>query len=773
MSVASGVECENERAATAAPLRQMIGNIEAGSLRDRSRTGGFSLLSLAALTFAMMRGAHAAEPNDAILDDDRIAYKDLEHGTFELVTKESIPRHIIVDDPGESVVVKRSGSSVSVNPVGNNAARMEELQAAQQEALANYAKDVGTTGSSTPPPNTTLEVLPISFTPSGSSITPGSLTPLPALVIPINDFPIVRIPPPPQTPPTLNVLTGPTEIDTSAFDTFTATSGTFTASSTNGGALTFGISGGTPERTVLDGTNYDVTEAGAYGTLFLDSATGAYTYVPNSDAINALQAPTTERFTITVSDGSQSADEAFTIAINGANDAAHISGATEGAATEAGHTRALLVQPTLSGTLTATDVDNPPNTFTAVNSPTASSGGYGTFTMTANGVWTYTLNDHNSAVQALNVCDKLIDTFTVTTVDGTPQVVTITINGTNDAAIVSGDITGSVTEPDCRKHGEPTATGTLTDTDVDNTPNAFVAVTRPKESTYGCFTMTADGVWIYTLDTDNCAVRALNDCDTLTDCFTVKTIDGTEQVVTITIHGADKHKHFDHWEAGPHEKSDTTAAQETTKHDTTVAEKGDPAPIIHAGADAGSGKGDAIAGESWTHGFNGHGTDDHFVYLNAIASNQTTMPDSVGAFTTGKAVANFAIHEAADDGGGSHSNNHNAMLDGRDWMESSRGGTQFNFAWNDEDHGRSNISVKAGDGGSSGPHIGTSAHDGAFHLDLSATAHETSVRADTHGVGEVFHTSGEVPAAAELPASDVADHAKSAVITHIQHDLIV
>jgi hypothetical protein len=35
-------------------------------------------------------------------------------------------------------------------------------------------------------------------------------------------------------------------------------------------------------------------------------------------------------------------------------------------------------------------------------------------------------------VQALNACDTLTDRFTVTTVDGTPQVVTITIHGTDD-----------------------------------------------------------------------------------------------------------------------------------------------------------------------------------------------------------------------------------------------------------------------------------------------------------------------------------------------------
>src|SRR6185312_2955431 len=137
-------------------------------------------------------------------------------------------------------------------------------------------------------------------------------------------------------------------------------------------------------------------------------------------------------------------------------------------------------------------------------------------------------------------CDTLTDTFTVTTIDGTPQVVAITIDGTNDAAIISGTRTGSVTEAGGDDHGTPHATGTLTDTDVDNPDNSFIAVNYPKESDsgYGTFKMTADGVWTYTLDNKNCDVQALDDGDTLTDTFTVRTVDGTPRVVTITIHGS-------------------------------------------------------------------------------------------------------------------------------------------------------------------------------------------------------------------------------------------
>ena len=47
------------------------------------------------------------------------------------------------------------------------------------------------------------------------------------------------------------------------------------------------------------------------------------------------------------------------------------------------------------------------------------------------------------AVQALNVGQTLTDTFTATTVDGTAQLVTITINGANDAAVITGTATGS------------------------------------------------------------------------------------------------------------------------------------------------------------------------------------------------------------------------------------------------------------------------------------------------------------------------------------------
>ncbi|MEH2612198.1 VCBS domain-containing protein [Bradyrhizobium sp. AZCC 1693] len=631
MLVGSHAETGDERKAVAAPLPRIIGNVQTaagfgtlrhatctaaqvpvGDPRSRPDAGRFGMLWLTALTFSLTKKVQAADPNVTFLDDDNITYKDLEHGAFELVTKEAVPRRIIVADPGETIVLSRIGSSISVSPSANTRARMEELQEAQQDVLANLAKGLGPAGSSTPPFVNQLPAQRINFIQTDTSTTPNFLPPPEWINIVAPEIVFGKLPP---MPPTLNAVSGPTEIDTVVFDAFTATSGTFVASSPRSDAtLVYSIGGGTTGITVLEGVTYDISKTGLYGTLFVNSTTGAYTYVPNSDAINALTAPTTESFTVTVSDGTLSANQTFTITINGVNDAAVISGTTTGAVIEA--SGAAPGMPAATGTLTDTDVDNTPNTFTAVSSPTASAGGYGTFTITAAGAWTYTLNNANSTVQALNVGDTLTDTFTVTTIDGTAQVVTITITGANDAAVISGTTTGSVIETGATP-GTPTATGTLTDSDVDNTPNTFTAVSSPAASAggYGTFTMTAAGVWTYMLDDTNSVVQALDVGDTLTDTFTVTAVDGTAQQVTITIHGASDAdpNDFDYLATGTVVISDLPFVYGTPRGDS-IAGGGNDGQIIYGGAGDdtlnGTGKGDNVYGGSGNDTIKGNDGDD-------------------------------------------------------------------------------------------------------------------------------------------------------------------
>ena len=279
--------------------------------------------------------------------------------------------------------------------------------------------------------------------------------------------------------------------------------------------------------------------ASTYGTFTIDAA-GLWTYTldDNNTAVQALNVgqTLTDTFTATTVDGTE---QLVIITINGRNDAAVISGAANGSVTEAGGVAN--GTPTATGDLNSTDVDNNPNdAWTAVGTtPTAN--GYGSYTLTAAGLWTYTLDNSNADVQALNAGETLTDTFTAVTTDGTQQLVTITINGRNDAAVISGVATGSVTEAGGVNNstpGTPTATGDLNSTDVDNPNDLWVPVNTPLRSQFGTYTLTEAGVWTYTLDDDNPAVQARNVGQTLTDTFAAFTVGGTEQLVTITINGA-------------------------------------------------------------------------------------------------------------------------------------------------------------------------------------------------------------------------------------------
>ena len=60
--------------------------------------------------------------------------------------------------------------------------------------------------------------------------------------------------------------------------------------------------------------------------------------------------------------------------------------------------------------------------FQAVAPAAATTNGYGTYGVTAAGVWTYTLDNTNATVHALNdLSPPLTDTFTVLSADGTPS----------------------------------------------------------------------------------------------------------------------------------------------------------------------------------------------------------------------------------------------------------------------------------------------------------------------------------------------------------------
>ncbi|MGO4438126.1 VCBS domain-containing protein [Rhizobium sp. RAF56] len=136
-------------------------------------------------------------------------------------------------------------------------------------------------------------------------------------------------------PPTMGAL-GPLVFqDTENDDAFSTFVGQLPGSDIDSNnVLIYSVNGG---QALAGNAAYDVIKAGVYGTLYLNTATGAYSYVPNDGAIEALKTGQSESFTFTVADKSgASASQTFTVNLNGVNDTATISGSATGAVVEDG-----------------------------------------------------------------------------------------------------------------------------------------------------------------------------------------------------------------------------------------------------------------------------------------------------------------------------------------------------------------------------------------------------------------------------------------------------
>ncbi|MEZ8737306.1 VCBS domain-containing protein, partial [Vibrio sp. 10N.239.312.D08] len=114
----------------------------------------------------------------------------------------------------------------------------------------------------------------------------------------------------------------------------------------------------------------------------------------------------------------------------------------------------------------------------------------------ANGQWTFTAN---SAFNQLNVGDKVEETFTVSSVDGTPSTIKVTINGTNDRPTISGTSSGAVIEQGLNTAGNPDATGSLIATDIDKSDTVTWAINQP-QGQWGTLSIDQHGHWHYQLD---------------------------------------------------------------------------------------------------------------------------------------------------------------------------------------------------------------------------------------------------------------------------------
>lgn len=174
---------------------------------------------------------------------------------------------------------------------------------------------------------------------------------------------------------------------------------------------------------------------GAYGNFAFDAATGQWDYDLDNGilAVQSLGAgdTVTDAFTVRAIDGT---GQTVTISVKGTNDVATISGTSAGKVTEDGTL-------TFTGQLAVADVDAGESQLQAIAAGTAGANGYGTFEVGADGSWTYTLDNADPAVQALNDGETLTDTITVLSQDGSDsETVTVTINGADDAPVARPDL---------------------------------------------------------------------------------------------------------------------------------------------------------------------------------------------------------------------------------------------------------------------------------------------------------------------------------------------
>jgi VCBS repeat-containing protein len=330
-----------------------------------------------------------------------------------------------------------------------------------------------------------------------------------------------------------------------------------------------------------------ITLTGQYGSLLLN-ADGSYTYTPtaNNPALSEGQSGT-EQFQYQMRDASGATSSAtlfITVYGSGSNDPNAV--ADTAVATEAGGTANGTVGVNPTGNLLGNDTTTVgsktlvsaraagSDTVTTVASNTVLVGQYGTLTLSADGSYSYVVNNGNAAVQALRDSNAtLSDTFLYTIENGQTNAsgarlqdsatFTVTLRGANDAP-VAADTTASALEAGGVNNGtagySPSGNVLNAVADLDDARSELrVSAVRTGGvegsgtagtvgsalvGQYGSLTLNADGSWIYTVDNGNATVQALSPGQSLTEQFNYTVMDrsGTGltdiAVLTITLDGA-------------------------------------------------------------------------------------------------------------------------------------------------------------------------------------------------------------------------------------------
>ncbi|MBB2887615.1 VCBS repeat-containing protein [Pseudomonas umsongensis] len=372
---------------------------------------------------------------------------------------------------------------------------------------------------------------------------------------------------------------------------------------------------------------------GTYGSIAVDS-TGQWTYTLANgtdgvaSAVQSLKVGEThnEVFSVQVSDDLGGVDtQQVTVTVTGSNDAPVLSFASGSDAGNVQEDTTLSV----SGQFSSSDIDHAATaTWSIAGSNT---GTYGSIAVDGTGQWTYTLangtNGVASAVQSLQAGESHNEVFTIQVSDGLggvdTQQVTVTVTGSNDAAVLSS---ASVTLTET--NAPLTTGGSLTVSDIDSAAT-FVGQTNTAGS-YGQFSIGTDGAWTYVA---NSAHNEFAAGTTYTDTFAVSSADGTATSVTVHILGTNDAAVLS---ADVANLTETNAAVDISTAGTLTISDVDSAATFVAQSTAGS------------YGQFSIGTDGAWTYVASSAHNEfaagTTYTDTFAVSSADGTLTSVTVH---------------------------------------------------------------------------------------------------------------------------------
>ena len=359
----------------------------------------------------------------------------------------------------------------------------------------------------------------------------------------------------PNNSPQLASISGFAFSDTSADDSFSSETGALSGSdSDSGDTLTYAISGQLADSSQ---SGYTHAASGSFGTLYIDSGTGAYIYIPSDSAVEGASSTQTDSFTLSVSDGTATATQTLAVTINGVDDVPTLDPLSGISFTDtAGDDSFSAAAATMSATERDTgdtltygvlggSVDTSRAGFTHSNAGT-----YGTlYVNTDTGAYEYVPDD--SAIEAL--ATQVTETFDLSITDGTSLVretLVATITGVNDTPEITA--LSDVTIADTTSYDSFSATtGTISTTERDSGQTLSLGLTGTTAAAsdasytleqagdYGVFEFNhTTGAYRYTPTA--ALVNAL--ADDKTDSFTMTVTDGAltgSRTLTINIDGVD------------------------------------------------------------------------------------------------------------------------------------------------------------------------------------------------------------------------------------------